>query len=89
MAVPLDSYLESANTAYFYCYDAMGALTEQFGMRLGGFVATGPRSAFPLHLITATEVVGKRLAIIGNAANQDNREQRCHYFEIFHLGPLR
>jgi 2-octaprenyl-6-methoxyphenol hydroxylase len=47
----------------------VGALTEQFGMRLGGFVATGPRSAFPLHLITATEVVGKRLAIIGNAAN--------------------
>ncbi len=45
------------------------ALTEQFGMRLGGFVATGPRSRFPLHLITATEVVGKRLAIIGNAAN--------------------
>ena len=45
------------------------ALSEQFGMRLGGFVATGPRSTFPLHLITATEVVGKRLAIIGNAAN--------------------
>ncbi len=45
------------------------ALTEQFGMRLGGFVATGPRSRFPLHLITATKVVGKRLAIIGNAAN--------------------
>jgi len=49
--------------------DFVCALTEQFGMRLGGFVATGPRSAFPLHLITATEVVGKRLAIIGNAAN--------------------
>ncbi len=45
------------------------ALSEQFGMRLGGFVATGPRSTFPLHLITATEVVGNRLAIIGNAAN--------------------
>jgi 2-octaprenyl-6-methoxyphenol hydroxylase len=47
----------------------VGALSEQFGKRLGGFVATGPRSAFPLHLITATQVVGKRFAIIGNAAN--------------------
>ena len=47
----------------------VSALTEQFGMRLGGFVSSGPRSAFPLRLITATEVVGERLAIIGNAAN--------------------
>jgi 2-octaprenyl-6-methoxyphenol hydroxylase len=45
------------------------ALTEQFGMRLGGFVSTGPRSAFPLSLITASQVVGDRLAVIGNAAN--------------------
>ncbi len=48
----------------------LSALTEQFGMRLGGFVSSGPRSAFPLRLVTATEVVGDRLAIIGNAANQ-------------------
>ena len=47
----------------------VAALSEQFGKRLGGFVATGPRSAFPLHLITATQVVGKRFAVIGNAAN--------------------
>ncbi len=47
----------------------VSALTEQFGMRLGGFVSSGVRSAFPLRLITATEVVGERLAIIGNAAN--------------------
>jgi len=47
----------------------VGALSEQFGTRLGGFVAAGPRSAFPLHLITATRVVGERFAIIGNAAN--------------------
>lgn len=45
------------------------ALTEQFGMRLGGFVSAGPRSAFPLGLVTATQVVGERLAVIGNAAN--------------------
>jgi len=48
----------------------LAALTEQFGMRLGGFVSCGPRSAFPLQLTTATEVVGERLAVIGNAANQ-------------------
>ena len=47
----------------------LAALTEQFGTRLGGFVSAGPRSAFPLRLVTATEVVGRRLAIIGNAAN--------------------
>jgi 2-octaprenyl-6-methoxyphenol hydroxylase len=44
-------------------------LTEQFGMRLGGFVSAGPRSAFPLSLVTASRVVGDRLAVIGNAAN--------------------
>lgn len=44
-------------------------LGGQFGMRLGGFVSSGPRSAFPVRLITASEVVGERLAVIGNAAN--------------------
>lgn len=44
-------------------------LGEQFGMRLGGFVSSGPRSAFPVRLVTASEVVGARLAVIGNAAN--------------------
>ena len=47
----------------------LSALTDQFGTRLGGFVSTGPRSAFPVHLITAAQVVGRRVAIIGNAAN--------------------
>ena len=47
----------------------LSALTEQFGMRLGGFLSSGPRNAFPLSLVTATQVVGDRLAIIGNAAN--------------------
>ena len=47
----------------------LAALTEQFGTRLGGFVSAGPRSAFPLHLASAEEVVGRRLAIVGNAAN--------------------
>ena len=49
--------------------DFLAALTEQFGTRLGGFLCAGPRGAFPLHLASATEVVGRRLAIIGNAAN--------------------
>ncbi len=48
----------------------LAALTEQFGTRLGGFVSSGPRSAVPLRLTTATKVVGERLAVIGNAANQ-------------------
>ena len=47
----------------------LSALTEQFGTRLGSFVSAGPRGAFPLQLVTASEVVGRRLAIIGNAAN--------------------
>ena len=47
----------------------LSALGEQFGMRLGGFLSTGPRNTFPLSLVTATQVVGERLAIIGNAAN--------------------
>lgn len=45
------------------------ALTHQFGMRLGGFVSAGPRAAFPVGLVTATQLVGERLAVIGNAAN--------------------
>jgi 2-octaprenyl-6-methoxyphenol hydroxylase len=45
------------------------ALTEQFGLRLGGFISSGPRSHFPLSLVRATQVVGDRLAVIGNAAN--------------------
>ena len=44
-------------------------LTDQFGMRLGGFVSADSRSAFPLSLVTASQVVGDRLAVIGNAAN--------------------
>jgi len=47
----------------------LAALTEQFGTRLGGFESAGPRGAFPLHLASAEEVVGRRLAIVGNAAN--------------------
>ena len=47
----------------------LAALGDAFGTRLGGFVAAGPRGAFPLQLVTARSVVGERFAIIGNAAN--------------------
>lgn len=47
----------------------LAALTDRFGMRLGGFTSADPRSAFPLSLITSARVVGDRLAIIGNAAH--------------------
>lgn len=47
----------------------LAALGDRFGGRLGGFVAAGARSAFPLSLVTATRIVGERHAIVGNAAN--------------------
>jgi len=47
----------------------LNALSDRFGGRLGGFVGTGARSAFPLSLITAKRIVDERLAIVGNAAN--------------------
>lgn len=49
--------------------DFLAALGRQFGTRLGGFLSTGPRGAFPLRRIVADAVVGERLAIIGNAAH--------------------
>lgn len=49
--------------------DFLAVLTERFGTRLGGFLSVGPRSAFPVRMITASQIVGERLAIIGNAAN--------------------
>jgi 2-octaprenyl-6-methoxyphenol hydroxylase len=49
--------------------DFLHALGAEFGTRLGGFVQCGPRTTFPLSLITSERVVGERVAIIGNAAN--------------------
>jgi 2-octaprenyl-6-methoxyphenol hydroxylase len=49
--------------------DFLAALGEQFGLRLGGFLSASPRSAFPVRSVTASRVVGARLAVIGNAAN--------------------
>lgn len=47
----------------------LDALTDRFGRRLGGFVATGARNVFPLGLTSARRLVGHRFAIVGNAAN--------------------
>ncbi|MDD4882417.1 MAG: FAD-dependent monooxygenase, partial [Gallionellaceae bacterium] len=44
------------------------ALQASFGDRQGRFLAAGPRSLFPLRLVTAREVVEPGLVRIGNAA---------------------
>lgn len=46
----------------------LDALHEQFGDRLGKFVATGSRSTFPLVLKYASSIVAQRIVLIGNAA---------------------
>jgi len=45
------------------------ALGEAFGYRLGRFTKVGERSAFPLKLTTANELIAPRVAIVGNAAH--------------------
>lgn len=44
-------------------------LGKAFGYRLGRFVKTGRRSAFPLKLSSAKQLTANRVAIIGNAAH--------------------
>ncbi|MHB8920605.1 MAG: FAD-dependent monooxygenase [Halothiobacillus sp.] len=51
------------NPAYAARLDAL------FRHRLGGFSELTPRHAYPLNLITLTELVGDRLVILGNAAH--------------------
>lgn len=43
-------------------------LQRTFGWRLGRFVRTGQRTIYPLSLLTATQLTGHRLALVGNAA---------------------
>ncbi len=43
-------------------------LHQRFGDRLGKFISTGKRSAFPLALKYATRITSQRIALIGNAA---------------------
>lgn len=46
----------------------LGRLQERFGFRLGRFTRVGRRHAYPLALTQAEERVGRRVVIIGNAA---------------------
>ena len=47
----------------------LAALQERFGYRLGRFVQTSPRRAYPLKLVLTRETVQPRLVLIGNAAH--------------------
>lgn len=47
----------------------LNELQPCFGHRLGQFLKTGKRSAYPLKLVKAQEQVRNRLALIGNAAH--------------------
>ncbi|RVU85469.1 2-octaprenyl-6-methoxyphenyl hydroxylase [Leucothrix sargassi] len=49
--------------------DFLKALGEAFGYRLGHFTKVGSRSAFPLKLTTANELIAPRVAVVGNAAH--------------------
>ncbi|NOZ37920.1 MAG: 2-octaprenyl-6-methoxyphenyl hydroxylase [Gammaproteobacteria bacterium] len=44
-------------------------LQEQFGRRAGRFIKASARHVYPLKFLLARELVGSRLAIIGNAAH--------------------
>lgn len=46
--------------------DELGA---RFGPRLGRFMATGPRHAYPLRAVTAGTVTAPRAVVLGNAAH--------------------
>ena len=58
-----DALLEAPDTEF------LERLQERFGWRLGRFLATGPRQAYPLHLVQSVETVRPRLAVVGNAAH--------------------
>lgn len=49
--------------------DFLNALQSAFGFRLGRFVATGLRQGWPLSLLHARQVTGKRALLLGNAAH--------------------
>ncbi len=46
----------------------LAALQSAFGWRLGRLLDVGKRSAYPLRLTRAQTIVGRRVALIGNAA---------------------
>lgn len=46
----------------------LAALQAQFGWRVGRFLRVGKRNGYPLKLTRAAELIGHRVALIGNAA---------------------
>ena len=48
--------------------DYLQALQAEFGWRVGRFLRVGQRSSYPLKLTRAQDVVGRRVVLIGNAA---------------------
>ncbi len=58
-----DEYLALSEEAF------LAALQERFGWRLGRFGRLGARAAYPLSLVRASQVVARRLALLGNAAH--------------------
>jgi 2-octaprenyl-6-methoxyphenol hydroxylase len=57
--------LMSLNEAEF-----LAALQDCFGYRLGYLQLTAPRSAFPLKLVRARQMIAERTVLIGNAVHQ-------------------
>lgn len=49
--------------------ELLNLVQDAFGFRLGRFSRLGKRHAYPLHLVTAENIINERAAIIGNAAN--------------------
>ncbi len=52
--------------------DLLKNLQNEFGHRLGHFLALGPRHTYPLHKIIAKEVYEGRVLLMGNAAHAFN-----------------
>lgn len=48
--------------------DILEKIQSEFGLRMGRFEAISKRFAYPLNLVTSDEVVGHRVAVVGNAA---------------------
>src|SRR5436190_3574918 len=48
--------------------DFLAALQREFGWRAGRFRRVGRRQAWPLRAVLSNEIVGRRVALVGNAA---------------------
>jgi len=59
----------AADTLAFSDKEFLSALEEHFGHRLGRFIKTGKREVYPLKLMLAERLTGRRSLLIGNAAH--------------------